>query len=181
MTGSVQPLVALRRHTAQAPWSLGELAALADALLASVDVVPDRPTTERTVRFYVTRAVIQAPFGRGPGSAWGYPHLVELLAARLGQHRGESLDVIAERRASLTGTGLEEWTAAHLVRPIAAPAVSEQVPDAAVSAESWQRVVVDPGVELHLAGEHPLVRHPARLRAVLDRLRHDVHSSSEES
>lgn len=179
MTATAQPLVSLRSHASGAPWSLGELAALADRLLIAAGHAPDRPTSERTVRFYVSRAVVQAPFGRGPGSAWGYPHLVELLAARLAQQAGESLDAIALRRGECTTDELESWTADALGAPLPLP--GEPVREiSGPSLDEWCRVVLAPGAELHLAQSHPLRCDPARLGLVLDQLRHALSPSPED-
>jgi hypothetical protein len=179
MPTSAIPIVTLRRQAREAPWAVGELAALADRLLSAAGHAPERPTTDRTVRFYVSRAVVQAPFGRGPGTAWGYPHLVELLAARLAQQQGDSLDAIALRRGQLTPTALEEWTARALgaALPELAPAPRHDPP----LGEAWSRHAVAPGVELHLADDHPLRRDTARLGALLDHLRREVVPSPEET
>lgn len=179
MTATAQPLVSLRSHASRAPWSLGELASLADRLLAAAGRAPDRPTSERTVRFYVSRAVVQGPFGRGPGSAWGYPHLVELLAARLAQQAGESLDTIALRRGALAPDALESWTADALGAPLPPPLEPVQEGHDPVLDE-WARVVLVPGAELHLAQSHPLRRDPARLGLLLDQLRHALSPSPED-
>jgi hypothetical protein len=180
MASTAEPLVTLRRHAGNAPWSLAELAALTDRLLGAAGALPAKPTTDRTVRFYVTRAVVQGPFGRGPGSAWGYPHLIELLAARLAQRDGETLDAIAERRATLTPAALERHTADRLAVPLPAPAepVTESV---APSSATWQRFAVSPGVELHLHHDHPLLRVPGQLAVLLDGLRAETAPSPKES
>lgn len=177
----VAPLVALRRHAAHAPWALDELATLADELLAATGHAPPRATTERTVRFYVSRGVVRAPFGRGPGSTWGYPHLVELLAARLAQEGGESLELVASRRLALDDPALECFTAERL------GAVPSQLPGEATASPpspggaAWRRFTVAAGVELHLAADHPLVGDPGRLAALLDGLTRETASSAPES
>jgi hypothetical protein len=180
MPSTAEPLVTLRRQAGNAPWSLGELAALADRLLAAAGVRPARPTTDRTVRFYVTRTVVQPPFGRGPSSAWGYPHLVELLAARLAQHDGETLDAIAARRASLSPAALERHTATRLAVPLPAPDESGGE-DVSPTGIGWRRFTVSPGVELHLHDEHPMLRDPRHLGALLDGLRAETGPTPEES
>jgi hypothetical protein len=177
MPTSAIPLVTLRRQARDAPWAVGELALLADRLLSAAGHAPDRPTTDRTVRFYVSRAVVQAPFGRGPGTAWGYPHLVELLAARLAQQQGDSLDAIALRRGELTPAALEEWTARALGRALPEVVPAPRPPPG----EAWSRHAVAPGVELHLADDHPLRRDAERLGALLDHLRREVAPSPEET
>lgn len=177
----VEPLVALRRHAAGAPWALDELAGLADGLLAAAGHEPPRPTSERTVRFYVSRGVVRSPFGRGPGSTWGYPHLVELLAARLAQQDGETLDQAAERRRALDDAALEEFSASRLGRvPLELPEGADHA-DPMVTGSAWRRHVVAPGLELHLAASHPLAGDPRRLGAILEGLAREAASSAPES
>ena len=173
-------MVTLRRHGADAPWTVGDLAALTDRLLAAAGAESAKPTTDRTVRFYVTRGVVQAPFGRGRGSSWGYPHLIELLAARLAQLDGEALGAIIARRARSSAEVLERHVATRL-------GVALPVPEAPVAAPevpphlSYHRFAVSTGVELHLQDDHPLLREPRRLGTVLDDLRAATGPSSEES
>jgi hypothetical protein len=171
MPTTLEPLVSLRRHAAAAPWTLAEVAALADRLLGGADHGSERPISERTVRFYVARGVVAPPFGRGPGSAWGYPHLVELLAVRICRRAGESLEAIAGRRDGLTLEALERLVADGL-GVVAAPA--EPSPRAATLPAPDRCITVAPGVELHVAGDHPLAADPERLDALVDRLARDV-------
>lgn len=176
---AAEPLVTLRRNAADAPWTVAELAALTDRLLGDSGNPPGKPTTDRTVRFYVTRAVVQVPFGRGRGSSWGYPHLVELLAARLAQASGEGLDAIAERRSRLSPAALERYVASHFTAPLPAP--SETEPQVGMpTGTGWRRFVVPGGAELHVQEDHPLLRNPRRLGAVLDDLAREVNPSLEE-
>ena len=180
MASSAEPLVTLRRHGADAPWAIGDLADLTDRLLAAAGAQPPQPTTDRTVRFYVTRGVVQVPFGRGRGSSWGYPHLIELLAARLAQLDGEALETIVERRLRLSAEALERHTATRLAVPLPAP-VDAAPPVATPASVGWRRIAVADGVELHLRDQHPLLRDPRRLGIVLDGLRNATGPSSEES
>lgn len=180
MGSTAEPLVTLRRHGGDAPWTVAELAALTDRLLTAAGARPPKPTTERTVRFYVTRGVVQVPFGRGRGSSWGYPHLIELLAARLAQQGGETLEAIVERRVRLSADALERHTANRLAVPLPAPSDPASTLPAPVSA-GWRRFDVRDGVELHLQDDHPLLRDSRRLGTLLDGLREETGPSSEES
>jgi hypothetical protein len=180
MAKGAEPLVTLRRHAAGAPWAIGDLAALADRLLVSAGAKPPKPTTDRTVRFYVTRGVVQVPFGRGRASTWGYPHLVELLAARLAQLDGEALEAVTGLRTHLSLEALEQWVASRLAVPLPPPREPE-VEAPAPASSRWHRFAVSDGVELHLGEHHPLLRDPRRLGAVLDGLQVATGTSSEES
>lgn len=165
---------ALRRYQDAAPWRLAELVALGDDLLAAADAAPDKPTTERTLRFYVSRGVVHPPYGRGAGSSWGYRHLVELLAARLAQHGGETLDAIAAAREALGTRALERQVAERLGPAFFRPRLMRDAAPAPVASRpagtEWYRIPVGDGAELHLAATHPLLADAARLSTVVSHL-----------
>lgn len=165
MTDLGGALATLRQH-ARTPCSLAELAALADRLLAAANLSPARPTTERTIRFYVSRGVVRPPTGRGASARWEYPHLVDLLAARLAQQDGIALDAVARQRRGRSDPALERLVAGRL--GVIADAVPEPVEEASVPPSSdWRRLPIGEAAELHLVSEHPLLQDPSRLRAVL--------------
>ncbi len=180
MRSHADPLVTLRRVGVAAPWTAAGLAREVDRLLRAVDSAPVRPTTERTLRFYVSRGVVQHPFGRGPAASWEYPHLVELLAARLGQQHGETLEAIAARRDTMDSELLERHTATRLGAPLPPPVEDEPTPEV-VPGSNWHRINVAQGVELHLVEGHPLLDHPDRLAQVVAGIRAAAGPSQEES
>ncbi|MES2305300.1 MAG: hypothetical protein V4558_07320 [Gemmatimonadota bacterium] len=176
---------ALRRYHESAPWRLAELIELADGLMVDAGLPREKPTTERTVRFYVARGVIHPPYGRGAGSSWGYRHLIDLVAVRLSQQAGETLETIAEFRTRAGETGLEQMVAERLGAAFFRPRlvrdanpVPEPLPP--LSAE-WQRISLGEGAELHLAAGHPLLADDPRLRALVTQLRGLIHPSLPES
>lgn len=175
---------ALRRYEDAGPWRAADLVALADELLAAADLVPDKPTTERTLRFYVARGVVTAPYGKGAGSSWGYRHLVELLGARVAQRDGDSLETIAAAREEIGGRALERRVAERLGAAFR-PRLVRQTPAAPATVEpagqGWRRIVLGDGAELHLQDGHLWLREPARLDAVLDLLTSVTRLPSQES
>ncbi|HRP08785.1 MAG TPA: hypothetical protein PLL69_09900 [Gemmatimonadales bacterium] len=181
MQSLADPLVTLRRLGVEAPWTAAELAREADRLLRAAGSESSRATTERTLRFYVSRGVVQPPFGRGAGSSWGYPHLVELLAARLAQQHGESLETVAVRRGTMDPELLERHTVARFGVPLPPPVeVEPESPAPAPAGCNWRRIAVEPGMELHLAEGHSLLDHPDRLAQVIAGLRQAAGHSQEE-
>jgi DNA-binding transcriptional MerR regulator len=87
--------------------------------------------SRRTVRYYVQEGLLPAPLGVGRGRHYGPRHLERLLEVKAMQEAGRSLDEI--RRA---GPG-----------PRSKP--DNVTVDAARSL--WRRLVLAPGVELHVA------------------------------
>jgi DNA-binding transcriptional MerR regulator len=86
--------------------------------------------SRRTVRYYVEEGLLPPPLGLGRGDHYTQDHLVRLLEVRSLQEQGLT---IAQIRAGLAG-------------PPAAPAPLE-----APAREAWVRLVLMPGVELHVA------------------------------
>lgn len=182
MPPTADPLVTLRRHAAGAPWSGRELVALVDRLLAAADRRPARATSVRTLHYYVAGGVVQPPHGRGAGAGWGYPQLVELLAARLGQADGRRLDDIAAHRREVSLGQLEAEVASTLDVALPAPATPE--PPAGPPTddiEGWREFTPARGIVLRLAIGHPLLDDPGRLAALLDGLAREAAPLTRES
>ena len=114
-------------------YSVGELAELGGV-------------SRRTVRYYVQEGVLPTPFGVGRGDHYGRAHLDRLLQIKALQDAGRSLDEI--RRA---------------VGDARAQATVPAPPAAPLEREVWRRVVVAPGVELHVSGDVRLPS-PGRLQ-----------------
>ncbi len=174
MAAHPDPLVALRRHASSAPWRARELIALADRLFRSPEPALDRPLTERTLHYYVASRVVRTPSGRGAGTGWGYPHLIELLAARIARAAGDSLQSIAARRDERGLEALEREVADSL-----GPAVSEwtdstPADDSGDIPVAWRDHVITPSAVLRLAATHPLHDDPRRLGVLLDGLAREV-------
>ncbi len=112
----------------------------------------------RTIRYYVQRGLLPAPEFRGKDTAYGREHLLRLQAIRRLQALHLPLGEIQARLSALTLAGLAELASGTdpskprrgaRVAPVAAP-----VP---VMGERWERVILTPGLELHLradAGPH---------------------------
>lgn len=187
------PLDTLRAYHALAPWGLRDLAGLAATLLEASGVVPvnaaarARPT-ERTIRFYVSRGLVDPPDGRGTAAVYRYRHLLQVLAIKLRQMEGAALDSVGHELAELTGDTLERRVASSLGPGIPAPdelgplsagtaprgrtaralrgtGESSESAESAVGSSGRsvlvRRLTVAPGAELSLDVTHPLFRHTA--------------------
>lgn len=117
----------LRAYHGLAPWSLRDLAGLAGTLLEASAIVPvnvaarARPS-ERTIRFYVTRGLVDPPEGRGTAAVYRYRHLLQVLAIKLRQMEGASLEAVRAEFAELTGDTLERRVAGTLGPGLPLPA-----------------------------------------------------------
>lgn len=179
------PLVALRAYRALAPWSLRDLASLAGALLEASNIVPVNAAAralpgERTIRFYVARGLVSPPEGRGTAATYGYRHLLQVLAIKLRQMEGATLDSLGKELADLAGDMLERRVASVLgpalpmpERVLAGPGSHEArgrvaraiqsalpVPGLAPRPTTCRRIPCGPGVELLLDERHPALQLP---------------------
>ncbi len=159
------PIAVLRVHARQAPWNARALAAHVTAV---VDALGLRPTnasaraapSARAVRFYVAHGLLDHPMGRGTAATYHYRHLLQLLAIKIRQREGQTLEAIKAELTGATGDALERRVAQSLAPALVAGADhAVQQDDAA--AVSWRRVVVADGIELHVRDDSPAARSDA--------------------
>lgn len=170
-----EPYVALlRAHARHAPWNARGLAAHVTAL---VDAAGMRPTnasarampSARAVRFYVANDLLDHPEGRGTAATYHYRHLLQLLAIKIRQREGQTLDSIRLEMRELSGDLLEKRVAQAL-----APAL-DSASDQAVLSHSdepveWRRMVVADGIELSVRADSPAA-HAATIVAMREAVR----------
>ena len=191
------PLVTLREYRALAPWGLRDLTALAGAILDASGVVPINAASraqpsERTIRFYVARGLVSPPEGRGTAAVYTYKHLLQVLAIKLRQMEGATLDTIVREAETLSGDILERRVAqsigAALPHPsqlalLQAPGTGRgrvgralqawiAPPDpAAARGVTCRRISVAPGVELLIDEQHPVARLHGGSEAIAEAMR----------
>jgi hypothetical protein len=164
---SESPVTLLRTHARHAPWNARGLAAHVTAL---VDAAGMRPTnasaraapSARAVRFYVANGLLDRPEGTGTAATYNYRHFLQLLAIKIRQREGQTLDVIKREMYEITGDALERRVATSL-----APALTVGA-DAAVQHDderplSWRRLPVADGIELHVRDDSPAAHDDALL------------------
>ena len=162
---SDSPVALLRAHARHAPWNARGLASHATAL---VDAAGMRPTNSsaratpsaRAIRFYVASGLLDHPQGKGTAATYHYKHLLQLLAIKIRQREGQTLDLIKAELADVQGDQLEKKVAAAL-----APALGLGTTAAARADDegplTWRRVVVTDGIELHVRDDSPASRDSA--------------------
>ncbi len=181
---STDPLATLREYRALAPWGLRDLAALAGGILDASGVVPvnaaarARPS-ERTIRFYVARGLVSPPDGRGTAAVYSYRHLLQVLAIKLRQMEGATLESMVKEFAGLTGDLIERRAATALGPGLPPPnhlpllrtpgtgrgrvgralmAWLAPVEGMSSGSTSCRRIPVAPGVEVLIDEQHPALR-----------------------
>lgn len=174
------PVQLLRLHARHAPFNARSLAAHATAL---VDAAGLRPTnasaraapSARSVRFYVSNRLLDRPEGTGTSATYGYRHLLQLLAIKIRQREGQSLDTIKNEMKEISGDSLERRVATSLAPALGisdGPALTKRAEEGPAT---WRRLPVAEGIELHVredspsAGEDALVALREAVRSALIR------------
>jgi len=156
------PVALLRVHARHAPWNARGLAAHVTALVDAAGVRPTNASARaapsaRAVRFYVANKLIDRPEGAGTAATYNYRHFLQLLAIKLRQREGMTLDTIKREMIDVTGDALERRVAQTL-----APALLVRAPQAVSHDDdrpaSWRRVTVADGIELHIRDDSPAAR-----------------------
>ncbi len=141
---------------------------MAAHVTALVDAAGIRPTnasaraapSARAVRFYVASGLLDRPDGAGTAATYNYRHLLQLLAIKVRQREGATLDTIKREMKDFAGDALERRVATSLAPALGAGA------DAAVRRDddpvaAWRRVTVADGIELHVRVGTPAARENA--------------------
>src|SRR5512141_920340 len=113
------PVALLRAHAQHAPWNARGLAAHVTAL---VDAAGMRPTnasaraapSARAVRFYVASGLLDRPEGAGTSATYNYRHFLQLLAIKIRQREGATLEMIKKEMKEYAGDALERRVATSL-------------------------------------------------------------------
>ncbi len=160
------PVALLRAHSRHAPWNARGLAAHATALADAAGMRPTNASARaalsaRGVRYYVANGLLERPDGKGTAATYGYRHLLQLLAIKIRQREGQTLEVIKREMTDLAGDALERRVASAL-----APALGAQAPVTVRDDDpvvAWRRIPVAEGVELHVREDIPASRDDALL------------------
>jgi hypothetical protein len=191
------PLATLREYRNLAPWGLRDLAALSAGILDASGVVPlnaaarARPS-ERTIRFYVARNLVSPPDGRGTAAVYSYRHLLQVLAIKLRQMEGATLEALTREFSGLTGDLIERRVATaigpSLPRPDRLPLLQgpgtgrgrvgravlgwlAPVEGAAAAGSVCRRIPVAPGIEVLIDEQHPAIRLNGDTTAIAEAIR----------
>ena len=155
----------LRAHSKHAPWNARGLAAHVTALVDAAGVRPTNASARaapsaRAVRFYVANGLLDRPEGAGTSATYNYRHLLQLLAIKIRQREGATLDTIKREMKDFAGDALERRVATSLAPALGVGADAAQRHDDEPVA-TWRRFVVADGVELHVRDDSPAARDSA--------------------
>jgi DNA-binding transcriptional MerR regulator len=136
---------------------------------ALVDAAGVRPTnasaraapSARSIRFYVANGLLARPEGTGTAATYNYRHFLQLLAIKIRQREGATLDVIKKEMSELTGDSLERRVASSLAAALGATVETRRQATDDDPSASWRRLAVADGVELHVRDDSPASRDEA--------------------
>lgn len=137
-------------------------------MTALVDAAGMRPTnasaraapSARAVRFYVASGLLDHPEGAGTAATYNYRHFLQLLAIKIRQREGATLDTIKKEMREVVGDSLERRVATSLAPALGSGADAAQRHDDEV-VPAWRRVTVAEGIELHVREDVPASRDTA--------------------
>jgi DNA-binding transcriptional MerR regulator len=154
------PIALLRAHGRHAPWNARGLASHVTGLVDSVGVRPTNASARaapsaRSIRYYIANGLLDRPEGTGTAATYGYRHFLQLLAVKIRQREGATLDTIRREMKELTGDSLERRVATSLGAALGATAETRRTNADSEGPHSWRRIVVADGVELHVREDSP--------------------------
>jgi DNA-binding transcriptional MerR regulator len=160
------PLALLRAHAKHAPWNARGLAAHVTALVDAAGVRPTNASARaapsaRSIRFYVANGLLERPEGTGTAATYNYRHFLQLLAIKIRQREGVTLELIKREMKDVTGDALERRVAASLAAALGATVETRRQAADDDATMSWRRVAVADGVELHVRDNIPASRDDA--------------------
>ena len=178
---------------------LPEFARVGEQVLAEMGLEQARGTVtsvpdERTIRYYMAEGLVQTPEEKqGTASVFGYLNLLQLLTVKKLQAEHLPIRKIRELVAGKSEQELETLlgigsTAAKksretdakrylesLLAPTSAPTLKEAAapppPPQVDQSQSWQRVEIEPGLELHIRSDYSPPT-SARARSLLEKAIH---------
>jgi DNA-binding transcriptional MerR regulator len=154
------PMTLLRAHARHAPWNARGLASHVSGLVDSIGVRPTNASARaapsaRSIRYYIANGLLDRPEGTGTAATYGYRHFLQLLAVKIRQREGATLETIKREMKELTGDSLERLVATSLGNALGATLETRRTNADSESPSAWRRVVVADGVELHVREDSP--------------------------
>ena len=176
---------------------LPEFARVSGQLVAELQLEQQRGTVtsvpdERTIRYYLAEGLIQTPEERqGTASVFSYLNLLQLLTVKKLQAEHLPIRKIRELVAGKSEQDLEtllgvrgpsgkKTEAKRYLESLLAPAPAAPPIEAAApppqhldaSSASWQRVEIEPGLELHIRSDYSPPATTGKTRSLLERAIH---------
>ena len=176
---------------------LPEFARVSGQLVADLQLEQQRGTVtsvpdERTIRYYLAEGLIQTPEERqGTASVFSYLNLLQLLTVKklqaehlpirkirelvAGKSEQELETLLGVRGPSGKNTEAKRYLESLLAPAPSAPPTMDAAPPPQqldASPHSWQRVEIEPGLELHVRSDYSPPATTGKTRSLLERAIH---------
>jgi DNA-binding transcriptional MerR regulator len=176
---------------------LPEFARVSEQILAEMNLEQERGTVtsvpdERTIRYYMAEGLVQTPEERqGTASVFGYVNLLQLLTVKklqaehlpirkirelvAGKSEHELETILGVRSASGGKTEAKRYLEALLSSAPSQPIMETSAAPpraAAAQSHSWQRVEIEPGLELHIRSDYSPPATGGRTKSLLEKAIH---------
>src|SRR5258705_10931172 len=112
------------------------------------------------VCFYVDSGPLDRREGAGTAEKYNYRHFLQLLAIKIRQREGATLETIKREMKDFAGDALERRVASSLAPALGSGADTAQRKDDDPT-PVWRRVTVADGIELHVRDDVPAARDAA--------------------
>jgi DNA-binding transcriptional MerR regulator len=175
---------------------LPEFARVGGQIVAELQLEQERGTVtsvpdERTIRYYLAEGLIQTPEERqGTASVFNYLNLLQLLTVKklqaehlpirkirelvAGKSEQELETLLGVRGPSGKKTEAKRYLESLLAPPPSAPPTQAAAPPPQQlhASASWQRVEIEPGLELHIRSDYSPPATTGKTRSLLERAIH---------
>jgi DNA-binding transcriptional MerR regulator len=176
---------------------LPEFARVGGQIVAELELEQQRGTVtsvpdERTIRYYLAEGLIQTPEEKqGTASVFNYLNLLQLLTVKklqaehlpirkirelvAGKSEQELETLLGVRGPSGKKTEAKRYLESLLAPPPSAPLTQAAAPPPRhldASPHSWQRVEIEPGLELHVRSDYSPPATTGKTRSLLERAIH---------
>jgi len=181
---------------------LPQFARISEQILADMNLEQERGTVtsvpdERTIRYYMAEGLVQTPEEKqGTASVFGYLNLLQLLTVKklqaehlpirkirelvAGKNEQELESMLGVRGASGRKTEAKRYLetllssapSQPLMETSAAPPPPPPPQAAAGQSHSWQRVEIEPGLELHIRSDYSPPATGSRTKSLLEKAIH---------
>jgi hypothetical protein len=111
----------------------------------------------------VANGLLERPEGTGTAATYNYRHFLQLIAIKIRQREGATLDVIKKEMKEFTGDTLERRVANSLAAALGATVETRKQASDDDPPLSWRRLPVADGVEIHVRDDSPASRGEALL------------------
>jgi DNA-binding transcriptional MerR regulator len=125
----------------ECPWVGAHVTALVDAAgVRPTNASARAAPSARAIRFYVAGGLLERPEGTGTAATYNYRHFLQLLAIKIRQREGVTLEDIKKEMREVSGDALERRVATSLGAALGATVETRRAATDDEPSASWRRL-----------------------------------------